>query len=105
MRKHIGRDMPNDWHDDGISKLSVGLGIGNRDLERLREAHETSALPWRKPSRIRAPAVDKNFGAVLVIPGGKRSRDSFASHLAVAEAVPSGLMLLGISLKIVPELC
>jgi hypothetical protein len=70
VRTHNAGDFPEYRHSDRVAELLVGLGIGNRDAERVRVAHQAGAFSGCQAARIlTCTAADKNFRTILVIAG------------------------------------
>lgn len=108
VRLHEPGNRLVDRHNHGIAELLVGRGVGNYDLvefARSVEPHQPCALPRCQAARVAFRTLrHENFRPVLVVAGGESSCGVLACHLAEPESIPPGAMLLGVALKVVPEM-
>ena len=90
------------WND-GVSKLTVSLSVGDDDLFFV-EAHQPGAFERREPARRFALSLrDKDLGAILVITGAESSGDARGIGQPEAEAVAACAMRFRVTLEVVPE--
>jgi hypothetical protein len=94
----------HDRHDDCVSELSISLGVGNRNFEVRRVAHQPTAFSRRQTARILAGTLgDQDLGTILVITSTERSRHVLAGKQSKTEAISCRFVLRGIVLEVLPE--
>src|SRR5689334_18350179 len=94
----------DDWHDDGVPELSVGLCVrhGNQHGRAALsvKAHQTRALTRRQAARSLIVLANEDLGAILVVAGGQS-----AGHVAGAkEAEPEAVAFESVLFRIIPEI-
>jgi hypothetical protein len=59
----------HEWNNHRISKLFVSLSIRDYNFKAVRKSLQSCTFPWCKSSRISPRLRNKDFRAILVIPG------------------------------------
>ena len=99
MWAHVGGDEGDDRDNDAVAKLLVGLRVGHRDTEGVRETHEARTFTWRQSAWVlTTPTVHEDFRSVLVVASRKGARDVVLAHKSETEAVAGGSVLGRIAL-------
>lgn len=98
-----------DGHNDGVAKLAVRLGVGNRDLEGGApwsvKAHEASALTGGQAARAWVIGLtDEYLRTILEISCGQSPSNIVRTEETEPKAISLAAVLRGIGLKVVPEM-
>src|SRR5690606_7783690 len=101
---HYAANLAYQRRHNRVTELLIGLGIGDRDPERIGISHQAGALPGREASWIAFGASHEDLRSILVIPRGKRARNAVRTYESKTKAIALCPMVQCILLQVVPQL-